>query len=148
MFNGNHLNWPVVLVSPLRRGRSGIHPLAGLVRSALAERNPAAPPPDTRVGVILVVRAGLRAGVVSARCSSSLRGPGAPWSAPSRGVNLGALKPPRAQNVCKGLKDKQKKKPLSLHFNFSADSQHAKLEFLLILCESEQLCTGALCVFA
>ena len=63
-------------------------------------------------------------------------------------VNLGALKPPRAQNVCKGLKDKQKKKPLSLHFNFFADSQHAKLEFLLILCKGEQLCTGALCVFA
>ena len=148
MRNGNHLNWPAVLVSPLRRGRSGIHPLAGLARNALAERNPAAPPPDTRVGVILVVRAGLRAGVVSARCSSSLRGPGASWSAPSRGVNLGALKPPRAQNVCKGLKDKQKKKPLSLHFNFFADSQHAKLEFLLILCKGEQLCTGALCVFA
>ena len=148
MRNGNHLNWPAVLVSPLRRGRSGIHPLAGLARNALAERNPAAPPPDTRVGVILVAKAGLRAGVVSARCSSSLRGPGAPWSAPSRGVNLGALKPPRAQKVCKGLKDKQKKKPLSLHFNFFADSQHAKLEFLLILCKSEQLCTGALCVFA
>ena len=148
MRNGNPLNWPAGRGSPLRRGRSGIHPLAGLARNALAERNPAAPPPDTRVGVILVAKAGLRAGVVSARCSSSLRGPGAPWSAPSRGVNLGALKPPRAQKVCKGLKDKQKQKPLSLHFNFSADSQHAKLEFLLVLCESEQLCTGALCVFA
>ena len=123
MFNGNHLNWPAVLVSPLRRGRSGIHPLAGLARNALAERNPAAPPPDTRVGVILVVRAGLRAGVVSARCSSSLRGPGASWSAPSRGVNLGALKPPRAQNVCKGLKDKTKEKtsksPFQLFCRFS-----------------------------
>ena len=85
--------------------------------SAVAKHIPAAPPPATREGVILIAKAGHRAGVFSARCSFSLRA-ACTRSAPARFVCLGALKPTRAQKVCGGHKFEIAKSPSQLFCKF------------------------------